>query len=238
MTLGRLVGVLLVCIVVGLFFGKAPSSTVLEQGAVGATATSLKGLNNGEAAAPSVGPGERRISKANYGSQWPFTADEGILSCVTRRAGDMEAQGVFFRVGTTTYAVNGVAKQWSGPDVDVIWGTRAVSAPKSVVNRLPEQRRRDIFLTETGCPKRAEQAAEREFPGASTPAELKSSAVYEEKMQSQCMEQVRSQDRLTPAELDLIDAEGYALYWPPAKPVRVASIGPIIDDGLKLCSKK
>jgi Double zinc ribbon/Protein of unknown function (DUF2511) len=191
------------------------------------------------APAPVVGPGERHISSTEYGDRWPFTVSDGVLSCVAvGKLGATSVGAVYFRVGATNYAVNGVAKGRGGnPNFETIWRTRPVSSPPNIVARVPEPERRDIFRTEVACLEQAERAALLKFPGASSLSELKTSAVYEEKMLANCKQQVMAKNALTATELDLIDAEGYALHWPPNTPPRAASIGPIIEDGLELCSR-
>jgi hypothetical protein len=134
----------------------------------------------GCAAVVTVTTAERRTSLADYGDRWPFTVNDGVLSCVG------VGQMVNFRVGAITYAVNGIAKGHGNPDVEAIWSTRPVSPPKDVVARLPEPRRRELFRARVACPEQAERAAERKFPGASSLSELKSSAVYGRKMLTRC----------------------------------------------------
>lgn len=45
---------------------------------------------------------ELRISRDDFGDDWPFTVDEGILACVG-------VSEVVFKAGGKTYAVNGMA---------------------------------------------------------------------------------------------------------------------------------
>jgi hypothetical protein len=183
--------------------------------------------------------GERRISRAVYGAQWPFTVDEGVLSCVALgKVADTEVKAVYIRVGVTTYAVNGVALgRHEYPDVKAIWSTRPPARPKNIVGRLSEERRRELFGLEVPCTEQSQRAADLAFPGASSLAEVKAMGAYEIKWREQCIQRVRAKDNLTEDELDLIDAEGYAMGWPPTKPARTVSIGPIIDLGLSLCPR-
>ena len=58
---------------------------------------------------------ETRISRDDYGSDWPFTVDSGVLNCEG-------AGAVYFTSEGTKYAVNGTARGASdAPDVDAIW---------------------------------------------------------------------------------------------------------------------
>lgn len=60
---------------------------------------------------------ENMIYKADYGENWPFTVDKGILKCVS--------QGVIFIANGKTYAVNGTAlnfaTQYGYSEMDEIW---------------------------------------------------------------------------------------------------------------------
>jgi hypothetical protein len=180
---------------------------------------------------------ERRISRGDYADRWPFTVNEGVLSCVPIGSPTSSAvQAVYFRVGATTYPLNGIAKGRGGPDVAAIWKTYAGPEPTDILTRLPEPKRRDIFRVEAACPDRAQLAAERKFPEASSVSELEASALYEQKFRTQCIQQIRARNTLTADELALIDAEGRARHWPPTEPDR-PTIGPIIDDGVKLCAR-
>lgn len=65
-----------------------------------------------------------KITRAEYGDKWPFTVDEGILSCrdtgVT--VGTTRMVEVTFTANGVTYALNGTAKgNASYADVDSIW---------------------------------------------------------------------------------------------------------------------
>jgi hypothetical protein len=44
----------------------------------------------------------KRVTRQDYGERWPLTIDEGILQCVRN--------GVFLKVGSQVYAINGTAK--------------------------------------------------------------------------------------------------------------------------------
>lgn len=56
-------------------------------------------------AAPNYTPNDRtrKVSRAEYGSAWPFAVDDGKLDCVTPGQ-------VIFRSGGKVYALNGTAE--------------------------------------------------------------------------------------------------------------------------------
>ena len=58
------------------------------------------------------------ITASEFGDAWPFTVDQGTLSCI----GHDDSVEVLFTVDNVTYAVNGLAKQ-SGryADIRAIW---------------------------------------------------------------------------------------------------------------------
>ena len=60
---------------------------------------------------------ENMIYKADYGENWPFTVDKGILKCVS--------QGVVFIANGKTYAVNGTAlnfkTEYGYSEMDEVW---------------------------------------------------------------------------------------------------------------------
>jgi hypothetical protein len=55
---------------------------------------------------PQLSPNETKISKQEFGSDWPFTVDEGILAC----KGSRGVAEVVFTANGLSYAVNGTAK--------------------------------------------------------------------------------------------------------------------------------
>jgi hypothetical protein len=62
---------------------------------------------------------EAHMRRADLGTDWPLTVDEGTVSCegIGERLGE-----VYFTAEGTTYAVNGLAQGASdGPDIDEIW---------------------------------------------------------------------------------------------------------------------
>lgn len=61
-----------------------------------------------------VGTGPIRVSREDFGDDWPLTVDEGVLACVP-------AFAVVFTAGGETYAVNGQAATQGYADIDPIW---------------------------------------------------------------------------------------------------------------------
>ena len=182
-------------------------------------------------------PGERRIMRTDYGSQWPFTVDEGVLSCVSLgRVANTDLQAVYFRVGNTTYAVNGAAKgRPKGPAIEAIWRRQPVQPRKDVAARFTESERRAIFEAHQECFEQAQRATDRAYPKSKIERTATSpAAVYEDKLMTQCQQQMRSKNKLTDKELDLILEERLAGL---RSEFRI-SVGPIIDDGLKLCDAR
>ncbi len=66
------------------------------------------------------GRGEERsadgvaVSRAAYGSEWPFTVDSGTVDCVPPDA-------AIFRAGETTYQLNRVARDSGFAPIHPIW---------------------------------------------------------------------------------------------------------------------
>jgi hypothetical protein len=58
-----------------------------------------------------ISPSEVKISKQQFGNDWPFTVDEGLLACKIRgQVGNTIVGEVIFTVGEITYGINGIAK--------------------------------------------------------------------------------------------------------------------------------
>ena len=75
---------------------------------------------------------ERRVARDDFGDQWPFTVDEGVLRC--------EGGAVVFTSGGTTYAVNGTALarmkvQPTWRESREVWATNARPQPPEVQTR-------------------------------------------------------------------------------------------------------
>jgi len=155
---------------------------------------------------------ERRISRSDYGDRWPFTVNDGILSCVALgKKSNVDIQGVYFRVGPITYGVNGSARGRGGADVEAISKNVSRGEPKKILNRVLEENRRELFGAIVACEDQANRVAE-------------------------CKGEIRAKYKVTDGELDLVADEGLVRYWPPLEPQRVDT-KLIIDDGLKLCSR-
>lgn len=65
-----------------------------------------------------VSESDEKISKSNFGDAWPFTVEEGLLSC----QGGNGFGAVIFSSNGITYAVNGIAKgRKTYNDIEAIW---------------------------------------------------------------------------------------------------------------------
>lgn len=70
------------------------------------------------------GTGGVKIARTEYGDKWPFTVNEGILSCrdTGRTVGTTRMIEITFTANGVVYAVNGTAKQnRSYSNIDAIW---------------------------------------------------------------------------------------------------------------------
>lgn len=60
----------------------------------------------------------KEISKSEFGDQWPFTVEKGILECIPQKKVDglpeNSMNAIIFTVGATQYAVNGAATAKAG----------------------------------------------------------------------------------------------------------------------------
>jgi len=166
---------------------------------------------------------EREISSGEYGKKWPFSVERGILSC--------ENNEVLFTANGTTYGVNGTAKGRGRPGIEAIWKKESIDGRVVVLDRLPEDQRQTIFLLTVACEDSGEREAERRTTDARKQVELS------RELSDACKTQLRSQHKLTPDDARQISNEGLAKSWPPLSPRRV-NIGPIIDDGLRLCGER
>jgi hypothetical protein len=86
----------------------------------------------GPSAAPTADdPNTRRVSRADFGDEWPLTVESGTLSCQAGRA------VVFLAPDGTAYGVNGTAANYE--DIDPIWADSGVDyAPKKNIGPLIE----------------------------------------------------------------------------------------------------
>jgi hypothetical protein len=64
-----------------------------------------------------AGGNAERISRADFGNDWPFTVEEGTLGCDDSQGGP----AVTFEAAGTVYGVNGFAKTYGYKDIEPIW---------------------------------------------------------------------------------------------------------------------
>ena len=165
---------------------------------------------NSRPVAPALGANERRVASADFGSEWPFTVDQGILACV-------DGSSVTFTASDATYALNGRArgrlaeKPWR--EAEAITKTTQLTDVASVA-RLEEPTRREIFRAYVEC----EDA--NPSPAAS----------------DRCKRGLQTTHNVSAQELSTISTEGLSHSWPPLKPVYM-SLQPLITAGLALCGK-
>lgn len=77
-----------------------------------AIAILLTGCGN-EQSVESSSTHEKAITKAEYGTKWPFTVESGTLKCVDG--------SVIFTANGKTYGVNGASKSHGYADIEEIW---------------------------------------------------------------------------------------------------------------------
>ena len=169
-----------------------------------------------------LGSDERLISRVDYGEDWPFTVEEGVLSC--------NLSEVVFTAGGVSYGINGSA-MGSGnyAEVEAIWRLAPLGAPAEPLTTVPEAERRQLFADIAACEDSATEDAIRRFP-----TDVVAQIDEEGRLADSCKESLRAEAALTEDELDQISIEGVLLNWPPMTPTRM-SIGQIIQDGLTLC---
>ncbi len=166
--------------------------------------------DNARPAAPSIGANERKVASADFGGQWPFTVDEGILACV-------DGSSVIFTASGTTYALNGRARgrlterRWQ--EAEAITKTTQLTDVASV-ERLEQPKRREIFRAYVECE-------------TANPSPLAS---------DRCKRGLQTTHNVSAQELSTISTEGLSHSWPPLKPIYV-SLQPMITAGLALCGK-
>jgi hypothetical protein len=74
------------------------------------------------AGTPGAGGKSERVSRADFGEEWPLTVDSGVLSCE-------EGGFVYFTADDTRYAVNGFAlTKGDAPRIDAIWANDPTDA--------------------------------------------------------------------------------------------------------------
>lgn len=176
-----------------------------------------------------LGSNERLISRVDYGEDWPFTVEDGVLSC--------DSLEVVFTTGGVSYGINGQATGAGDyAEVDPIWREAPFSAPDEILTTVPEAERRQVFAAIVACEDSASEEAIRRFPtdAAVEVADFKAQFEEEQRLADSCKELLRAEAALTEAEFDQVSTEGVLLSWPPLTPTRM-SIGQIIQDGLVLC---
>ena len=162
-------------------------------------------------------PGERAITRAEFGEAWPLTVDGGVIACV-------DGSSVVFRADGVTYAINGTARGQAAArgdrEIEPIQRLQPVAAVTARADRLSEADRQAIFAEVVQC-----QRNGAHYTGAAAVgwAEV-------------CRTHFARPSKLAGDELSLIMTEGASIGWPPLKPVR-AGIRPIFDVGLKLCRR-
>lgn len=162
-------------------------------------------------------PGERAISRAEFGEAWPLTVDGGVIACV-------DGSSVVFRADGLTYTINGTARGQAAArgyrDIAPIQRLKPVATATARADRLSEADRQAIFAEVVQC-----QLNGSHYTGAAAVGWAEA-----------CRTQVARAQQLTGDEVSLIMTEGASVGWPPVKPVR-ASIRPIFDVGLELCRR-
>lgn len=62
-------------------------------------------------------PHQERVTRAEYGDEWPFTVDEGVIEAVP------DSPALVFHAGGKTYGLNGAARGKRGQYADIgeVW---------------------------------------------------------------------------------------------------------------------
>lgn len=192
---------------------------------------------------PTIPVAERRLTREEFGDNWPFTSPEGVVACDLLRS---IGSAVVFTTGGVTYGVNDTATSLGYPAIDPLRRSNlSPGRPRKVtVERVPESVRRTIFAAGVACAIRAGANAERRHPrldrrGRRFVPQYLDPLLFprmhlERRLLERCLGPLRRRHRLSDRELDLIAHEGNHYGWPPLRPVRV-SIAPIIGIGLELC---
>ncbi|WP_419861751.1 DUF2511 domain-containing protein [Candidatus Palauibacter sp.] len=176
-----------------------------------------------------VSSSERTISRSDFGDEWPFTVESGLLRCSPPSV-------VTFTSGGTTYAVNGTAMTVVGAGVAIepIW---ALAPPLisdiDIVDRLSLSDRQEIFRQLGVCEDRAMERAETEIP-VTDMASLTAMAERQDELMAECKGQVRSRFGIDGDEETKIAVEGVSGALPSSTRLRV-DISPVIQAGLALC---
>ena len=181
---------------------------------------------------------ERFISQVDYGKDWPFSVEEGVLSCdpSSRGGGRLD---VVFTTGGVSYALNGTAIDSGYAEIDPIRRLGPPLGQAEPLTTMPEAERRQLFADMVNCENNANKEAERRFPTNFAGVQMTDfSAKLEEadQLTDSCKESLREGAALTEAEFDRIGWEGVVLGWPPLSPSRM-NVSQIIQDGLVLCER-
>ena len=192
---------------------------------------------------PTIPAIERRLTKEEFGENWPFTVAAGVVACDQSRSA---GRAIVFTTGGVTYGVNDTAKSVGYPAIDPLRRSNlSPGRPRATtVERVPASERQAIFAAVVACEDRARENAKRRYPRADRRhpqfnrfyfvAVLLEMAHLETALRDRCNGELRREHRLSDHELGLIRHEGIHYGWPPRPPVRV-SVGPIIGIGLELC---
>ena len=166
---------------------------------------------------------ERRIWRADYGDRWPFTVEEGILSC--RGA----SSSIVFTVADTSYAVRAELDEHDREEGYVALDPIRRVAPDvhdlDVLTRLDEDIRRELFAAMVAC------------DDIELPLSLGTYGRWQSdpSPRVECRAALREKAGLSAEEMSQVSLEGAGRSWPPLSPSWI-NIGVIITDGLALCS--
>jgi hypothetical protein len=178
---------------------------------VGLTAVSLDGCSPKQPTVSDPVPGvplnqQRTIDRNELGYRWPFTPGVGTLAC--------DGGALFFRAGSTTYALSREAGTRGYASVDAIRREQGSGPPSDPVSRLTQDARIKLFAQVSACGNDATAA------GSQRAAE--------------CRTRIRERNGLSDSELTKIEAEGVERNWPPLPPI-LMSLDQIIEAGRRLC---
>lgn len=168
------------------------------------------------------GANERTVSKAQYGERWPLTVDGGVIACT--------ANAATFRAAGRTWALNGIAKsRMKGAGAIVEIQRRQPPKPveaASIVSRVPELQRMAVFESAVTC---EDQAAK----SVNSMTDFVAQSKEQRRLTDACEARLLTRSKISKKELGQISTEGVLRNWPPLK--IMVSVGPLIDDALKLC---
>jgi hypothetical protein len=182
---------------------------------------------------PDAESNERLISQVDYGEDWPFTVEEGVLSCQPGPVYNNEPlPKVVFTTGGTSYGINGQASgSGNYAEVEAIWRQVPLDEPSEPLATVQEAERRQLFADGVACEDSAIEEAERRFL-----TDLDQQYDESDRLLDSCMQSLLADAGLTEDEFTQIRMEGLLLSWPPLTPPLV-SISPVLRDGLALCEE-